>query len=143
MKFLTIVLLLSLSNTLLAQGLKQDFLCEATAPDGSVLEVSINNFDFSREVMVKKENKSCQLSITGGSHSERSVAPQLLIDFEAKESCVLSKKLPLLPAGFLKISTVKDQPGAYVLVLAGSQTLKCDVKHFNKKKLVDRINNSF
>lgn len=139
--FLLIMLISSLP--LLAQGLGPDFSCMGKDSEGGRFEVLINNFDFTKEVGLKKENKLCNFQITYGSYNERSVAPHMIFNFENVESCFISKKLKPLKKGFLKVALHQSFDEAHVLIFEGYQPVKCKISHFNKKKLKNRINLAF
>lgn len=132
-----------ISLPVFAQGLGPDFSCKGEDKYGEDFEVLINNFDFSKEISFKKNNKICNFQITDGSYNDRSVAPQMIFNFENKESCFISKKLKPLKKGFLKVILHKNFDEAHVLILEGHQPAKCRIKEFNKKKLKSRINNTF
>ncbi|MCM2348510.1 MAG: hypothetical protein NDI69_00725 [Bacteriovoracaceae bacterium] len=139
--FLVLTILLSLP--VWAQGLGPDFSCQGQDKYGEDFEVLINNFDFSKEISFKKKNKICNFQITDGSYNERSVAPQMILNFENRESCFISKKLKPLKKGFLKVILHKNFDEAYALILEGHRPVKCKIKEFNKNKLKTRINNTF
>lgn len=130
-----------ITQTSLAQNLAPDFLC-VTSGEPAV-EISISNLDFAKTVSLKKGDKSCQFSIVAASYSERSVSPQIMIEFEKRESCTLAKSLKAMDEGFIKIMVMKEMNEAYVLILKGHQPLKCSVQEFKHKKIIDRIKNLF
>lgn len=143
LKKYVLLLTVLLSFPVFAQGLGPDFSCKGQDKHGEGFQVLINNFDFAKEISFKRNNKICNFQITDGSYNERSVAPQMIFNFENKESCFISKKLKPLKKGFLKVLLHKNFDEAYALILEGHQPVKCKIKDFNKKKLKTRINNTY
>lgn len=128
-----------LSTSTYAQGLSADFKCELN----SETSVEITNIDFAKELRVKKGQKSCNYFISSASYDPEAASSSMIINFEQKESCEFSENFKPVKSGFVKIPDRKITKTAFVLALAGQDTLPCEIKNFNKKKLSDRIRNSF
>ena len=140
MKVLFLILSL-FSGTALGSTLLPDLQCVNTV-DEKEITYSILDIDFAKEVTISDGKKSCTLSIVEANHSQRSVAPNLSFIFRKAQSCQLGK-IRVQDEGFIKILLDKNGSEAWVLALIGKDSLNCQLKHFNQKKLVNRIQNSF
>lgn len=143
MKRLLAAGLLLLSTSALAQGLSDDFKCLAKSNGGEEFSMTLTNFDFAKEVILKKGTTVCTYLIINASYKPGAASQNMIIEIEKKESCKGTSKFKPISSGFLKINLDDSEPRAFTLALAGHDTLSCEIKSFNKKKLVDRIRNSF
>lgn len=142
MKFVALTLAL-MTSSVYAQGLSADFSCSAKSLMNEELSIEITNIDFAKEVVLKKKNKVCNYLIHTASYEPNSASNDMLFEFEQKESCKFADQYNPVKSGFIKVSFAKPEAKAYVLVLAGHDTLPCEIKSFNQKKLANRIRNSF
>jgi len=140
MKTIKVLLLSStfmMALPLWAQSLGPDFVCSGKTTDGQVFEVTINNYDFMKEISFKYNSKICNFPITNSSYTEKAAAAVMILNFEPRETCPV-RKVTFLEKGFLKVHLHKKSHEAYILAITG-QPLKCEVSVFNKKKLSNRI----
>jgi hypothetical protein len=119
--------------------LSDDFLCEAKTKHGESFEVVISNIEMIREVKLRNGTSSCSFQIESSFYSERSVAPQLVINFEAQKDCQLTNKTKALNDGFIKL-IMQQKSEAYVLALIGHNPLPCKVKSLKLEKLLGDSN---
>ncbi len=125
-----------LSLPLWSQGLGPDFVCSGETSDGQAYEVTINNYDFMKELSFKYNSKICNFPITNSSYTEKAAAAVMILNFEPRETCPV-QKVKFLEKGFLKVHLSRSNE-AYILAITG-QPLKCEVSVFNRKKLSNRI----